>query len=143
MTPADLVEIEAIKQLKARYFRLMDQKRWDEWADVFTEDATLEAVDDTRGAKAVEGRDAIVARVRSVLGEVLSVHHGHMPEIEITGPTTARGTWTMEDHLEFPPGGRTRVIDGRGFYFEEYAKGPDGRWRIRTLQLRRLWLRRE
>jgi len=35
---AEIVEIEAIKQLKARYFRLMDEKRWDEWAEVFTED---------------------------------------------------------------------------------------------------------
>jgi len=25
---------------KARYFRLMDQKRWDEWREVFTEDVT-------------------------------------------------------------------------------------------------------
>ena len=32
MTPDDLVEIEQIRQLKARYFRLMDQKKWDEWA---------------------------------------------------------------------------------------------------------------
>jgi len=30
MTPEDLVEIEQIRQLKARYFRLMDQKKWDE-----------------------------------------------------------------------------------------------------------------
>src|SRR5262245_37696101 len=35
---AELVEIEEIKQLKARYFRLMDEKRWDEWAEVFAED---------------------------------------------------------------------------------------------------------
>jgi len=32
--------IEQLKQLKARYFRLMDQKRWDEWQEVFTEDVT-------------------------------------------------------------------------------------------------------
>ena len=31
MTPEDLVEIELIKQLKARYYMLMDQKRWSEW----------------------------------------------------------------------------------------------------------------
>ena len=37
MTPEDLVEIEAIKQLKARYFRSMDEKRWDDWGQVFTE----------------------------------------------------------------------------------------------------------
>ena len=26
-----LVDIEAIKQLKARYFRFMDTKRWQDW----------------------------------------------------------------------------------------------------------------
>ncbi|MGE0309294.1 MAG: nuclear transport factor 2 family protein, partial [Acidimicrobiia bacterium] len=31
-------ELEALRVLKARYFRLMDLKQWDEWADVFTED---------------------------------------------------------------------------------------------------------
>ena len=38
MELTDLLEIEQIKQLKARYFRLMDQKRWDEFAQLFTED---------------------------------------------------------------------------------------------------------
>ncbi|NOT53085.1 MAG: SnoaL-like domain-containing protein, partial [Deltaproteobacteria bacterium] len=33
-------EVEQIQQLKARYFRLMDQKRWDEWRELFTEDVT-------------------------------------------------------------------------------------------------------
>ena len=37
-----LVAVEEIKQLKARYFRFMDTKRWDEWADLFAEDAVLE-----------------------------------------------------------------------------------------------------
>ena len=33
-----LEEIEQVKQVKARYFSLMDQKRWDEWNAVFTAD---------------------------------------------------------------------------------------------------------
>lgn len=35
-TVEQMADIEAIRQLKARYFRLMDQKRWDELRDVFT-----------------------------------------------------------------------------------------------------------
>ena len=42
MTAEQLTDIEAIKQLKARYFRLMDTKRWEEWGDVFTKDARLQ-----------------------------------------------------------------------------------------------------
>ncbi len=33
-----LWDIEQIKQLKARYFRLMDTKDWVGWRDLFTDD---------------------------------------------------------------------------------------------------------
>jgi hypothetical protein len=33
-----LWDIEQIKQLKARYFRLMDTKDWVAWRDLFTDD---------------------------------------------------------------------------------------------------------
>ena len=36
-----LLDIEAIKQLKHRYFRLMDAKAWDELAAMFTDDAQI------------------------------------------------------------------------------------------------------
>ena len=55
MTADDLVEIERIKQLKARYFLLMDQKRWDEWADVFCEDVTIDTREE--GTPLIHGRD--------------------------------------------------------------------------------------
>ena len=32
-----LCEIEAIKQLKARYCRYLDTKQWDDWRQLFTE----------------------------------------------------------------------------------------------------------
>ena len=35
----DLLDIEAIKRVKYAYLRCLDQKLWDEMADVFTEDA--------------------------------------------------------------------------------------------------------
>lgn len=40
MDLATVDAVEQISQLKARYFRLMDQKQWEEWRDVFTEDVT-------------------------------------------------------------------------------------------------------
>jgi len=36
-----LTELEALKQLKARYFLYIDTKRWDEWLALFTADAAL------------------------------------------------------------------------------------------------------
>ena len=136
---ARLLEVEAIRQLKARYFRFLDGKRWSEWGDLFTEDAVLDTTDDAADA-VVHGREAIVARVSQALEGALTVHHGHMPEIELTGEGRARAIWSMEDYLEFPGDPPALIIHGRGHYHEEYLKGPDRRWRIHSLKLRRLWL---
>jgi len=35
-----LEDIEAIRRLKYKYFRCLDSKLWDEFAECFTEDAT-------------------------------------------------------------------------------------------------------
>jgi len=131
-----LVDIEAIKQLKARYFRFMDQKRWDEWAMVFTDDVHMVVPE---GEVDTTGRDEVVANLRVILQEVVTVHHGHMPEIEITGPDTATGTWAMEDNLEFPgaDGGASLRLHGFGHYTETYRRTDDG-WQIATLRLDRL-----
>ncbi|HMD45726.1 MAG TPA: nuclear transport factor 2 family protein [Acidimicrobiales bacterium] len=130
MTPENLADIETIRVLKAQYFRLMDTKRWDEWGDVFTEDAVMGT-----GERTIEGREAIVTFVSRLLGDHVTVHHGHMPEITITGEKTATGIWSMYDRVELPaPNG----IEGYGHYEEEYRRGDDGRWRISSLVLTRL-----
>ena len=131
-----LVDIEEIKRLKARYFRAMDQKDWDLYAQVFARDAHLEVPE---GGVSEDGREAIVKAISTVLEGVTTVHHGHMPEIEITGDGTARGTWAMFDYVEFPAGdGGARVgLKGYGHYHEEYVR-EDGEWRIRRSELSRI-----
>jgi uncharacterized protein (TIGR02246 family) len=129
-----LAVIEEIKQLKARYFRLMDTKQWDEWADVFTPDVSV-WVQDVPGTTH-SGRSEFVAMVRASLDTAVTAHHGHMPEIEVTGPDTARGIWAMFDYIQFPEPKTT--LQGFGHYHEEYQRDADGRWRIRSLRLHRL-----
>jgi hypothetical protein len=132
----ELRDIEAIKRLKARYFRLMDQKKWDEWALVFAQEAHLVVPE---GGVDERGRDAVVASVSGVLEGVRTVHHGHMPEIEITGPDTASGIWAMYDYVEFPSSaeGARFGLQGYGHYTEQYVR-EDGEWRIAYLELSRL-----
>ncbi len=48
------------------------------------------------------GRDEIVTNVSTALVGARTRHHGHMPEIEITGDDTARGIWAMFDYVEWP-----------------------------------------
>ena len=98
MDAATLVEIRAIEELKARYFRLLDTKQWDAWREVFTEDFTAD-VDgqDVHPTLHFASRDEMVERNREVLATAVTVHHGHMPEITLTGPDTATGIWAMMD----------------------------------------------
>jgi hypothetical protein len=74
----------------------------------------------------------MVARNRKLLASAVTVHHGHMPEIAITGADTATGIWSMVDVVRLGAGFR-----GYGHYHEEYVKQA-GRWRIRRLRLTRL-----
>lgn len=127
-----LLDIEAIKQLKARYFRCLDTKDWVGFADVFTDDAVMDA-----GGFVQHGRDEILAFLPPILEGVVTTHHGHMPEITVTGPDTATGVWSMFDYLTFPGDGPPKGLQGYGHYTEEYARG-DGTWRIRRLVLTRL-----
>ena len=90
-------DIEAIKQLKARYFRTMDTKDWDGMRAVFTDDVVVDTM--SSGGGVVSGGDEFIAFLRSMIGDVITVHHGHMPEITLTSATSATGIWAMEDRL--------------------------------------------
>jgi uncharacterized protein (TIGR02246 family) len=129
-------DIEAIRQLKARYFRLMDTKDWAAMREVFTPDVHVEIADN---AAMHDGVEPFMAMLEEALRDVVTVHHGHMPEIEVTSPTTATGIWAMEDHLRFPAGGPISELHGYGHYRETYVK-VDGQWRIQSLRLDRLRL---
>jgi hypothetical protein len=126
-------EAEAIKRLKARYFRALDTKQWDELRDVFTDDLVADTT--ASGGPVVNGADAFVAYLQQTLGAQTTVHQGHMPEIEVTGPTTATGIWALHDIVIFSFFGFR--LDGYGHYHETYEK-VDGEWRIATLTLTRL-----
>jgi uncharacterized protein (TIGR02246 family) len=134
-----LLAIEEIKQLKARYFRCMDTKDWAGFEAVFAPDATVDYT--PPGADAADwsaaGREKIVKFVRKVVEPAITVHHGHMPEVEVTSPTTARAIFAMEDLIWWPEGSRRRTLHGWGHYHESYVKIA-GKWLIKTLRLTRL-----
>lgn len=121
-----LEAIEAIRQLKYRYFRLLDSKRWDELGACFTDDATA-AYDG--GKYSFTGRAAILEFLSTALGshDILSLHQGHHPEIELIDAAHAQGTWYLEDYLIFRDSGMR--LRGAAFYDDRYVLG-DGSWRI-------------
>ncbi len=93
-----LADIEEIKQLKARYCRCVDLKRWQEFREVFCDDCRYDGT-----AAAAPGPDEFVAAVEAALAELKSVHHVHNPEIRPVGDTRARGSWSLQDYLFWEP----------------------------------------
>jgi hypothetical protein len=127
-----LMEIEAIKQLKARYCRYLDTKDWSAWRGIFTDDFLSDT--SSAGGKVIRGADHFVAYVRKTLEKQPTVHQVHAPEIELTSATTARGIWALNDVVRLAPG---LNLDGYGHYHETYEKA-DGQWRIASSKLTRL-----
>lgn len=143
-----LLATEAIRNLKAAYFRCMDTKSWSGLAELFTEDAEF----DVRGAlempkadeeyakePTIRGRSAIVEYIRAGLTPLISVHHGHAAEITVDSAVAAHAIWPMSDLLIAREGAPFRRFRGQGHYFETYAC-DGGTWRIATLRLRRLYV---
>jgi len=139
MTLEQMNDLEAIRQLKARYFRLMDTQQWDSWANCFAQDvrATYEGCPRANSklpdVVSLEGRSELVNGVKSLLTGAKSIHQGFMPELELTSATTARGIWAMFDHVMLP----TCDFKGWGHYHEEYVK-QGAEWKMKRIHLTRL-----
>ncbi len=125
-------DVDAIKQVKARYFRNLDTKDWAAFRQVFTDDVVIDTSE--AGGETITGADAFLTYLGEVLADTTTVHQGHMPEITLTGDTTATGIWALHDIVMWPTGMR---LEGFGHYHETYEK-VDGDWRIASSKLTRL-----
>lgn len=135
MDVSDLIEIEAIKRLKYRYLRSVDQKRWDELAECFVPEATASY---GGGAYSFDGRSEILDFLERSMGrdDFLSSHRCHHPEIDLTGPATATGTWALDDFILV--GEFDLIVHGAAFYEDRYRK-DEGTWRLLHTGYRRTY----
>jgi hypothetical protein len=131
----DLEEIEAIRRLKYAYFRLLDTKQFVELGALLTEDVTTAF---QSGELAFTGREAVVGFLTESLGgpTIITLHNGHHPEITLTGPDAAVGTWYLEDRVIVPE--HDYEIWGTAIYDDAYAK-VDGAWKIRHTGYERIF----
>lgn len=131
-----LEDIESLKQLKYRYWRHLDMKQWDQLAQLFAADAT---VCYSSGKYEFKGVDQIMRFLSESLGEArgsVTIHHGHHPEIELLGDTSARGTWALYNYM-------FNVKENRGirigaYYEDTYAK-LGGVWKFQHIGYRTLF----
>jgi 3-hydroxyisobutyrate dehydrogenase-like beta-hydroxyacid dehydrogenase len=133
-----LEDVEAIKQLKARYFRFIDTKDWGAFRDLFTDDC--KHLLPQEASVPYMSNDEYLPMMQATLDRGVTTHHGHMPEITFTSPTEAEGIWAMSDYVQ-TESDRGRVsIKGWGYYYETYRRCEDGAWRISSKRNERLRL---
>jgi len=136
---ARLEAIADISNLKAKYFRCIDCKLWDELPSLFTEAMQVVTPD---GKIYCEGGGTYAASLRNSLETAVSCHQGLTREIEIVDAGHATGIWAMQDVITWQdrhPSQGWKGIVGRGHYHESY-RFERGAWRIDRLTLTRLRL---
>jgi hypothetical protein len=128
-----LLAIEAIKQLKARYFRALDTNDWDLFASTLTNECIGDYSD---GDLAFKNRDEIVSFMRNNLSgkKMLTLHQGHTPEITLLDKNNASGIWYLEDTV-LALEANMRIY-GAAIYTDEYRK-EHNEWRINTTSYKR------
>ena len=129
-----LKEIEEIKQLKARYFRFLDSKNWNDLADCLAHDVLFSYP--PQEIK-VEGRAALIENFKKRHAITQTAHTGSMPEIELIDGNNAKGIWFMTDYIVTPLEDGKTISQGFGHYFETYQK-ERSKWKIKTILLERL-----
>jgi len=145
----EIKAMDEIRQLKARYFRFLDTKDWDNYGTVFCRDATFDllasaTVDPNDGSPeaaatahyVLKGRQQIVSTIRDAVGTSMTVHHGHCHEVWVDLEDEARGIIAMVDIIRNASTGQL-ILEGYGHYHESYRR-EDGAWRILTSRLTRL-----
>jgi uncharacterized protein (TIGR02246 family) len=128
-----LVEIEAIRQLKARYCYCVAHEDWTEFERLFAPELQFITPD---GAL-YDGRKVFMAYHVEVLQKpkVWGVVRCFTSQIDITGPDAAHGVWQMEDVHVWPTGGDKRVgHHGYGHYHEDYVRSAEG-WRFKVIRV--------
>lgn len=139
MSPEQLCDIEAIRQLKARYLRYADTRQWEDYARCFTEDVSAlyvgvpRAGPDAPSDWAFEGVESLINLQSVAVADMVTIHQAHLPEITLIDATTANGVWAVHDYLVMPH----CTFRGWGHYHEEYRK-VDGGWKISKLRLSRI-----
>lgn len=122
-----LEDIEAIRQLKARYLYCCDRKDPEGVRDCF---APGEVEIDYGRIGVFTHRDQLV-EVFTQLGcveHVIDMHHGVNPQIEILDETTAKGSWGL--HYVMINTRDKQLVELGAYYEDEYVK-LDGQWKIR------------
>lgn len=135
-TLQQLSDLEDIRTVKHRYFRGIDTADLALLSGLFTEDVTVDYRGGTYRVQLAGRNDMIEFLANSFHSGAVAMHHGHMPDITLTGEDSATGLWYLEDifiSLET----RSHTI-GSAIYKDEYRR-ENGQWRIARTEYDRVF----
>ncbi len=124
-----LKDVQAIKELKSRYFCALDTKNWEELEKTMTEDIETSY---SNGKLVFHGPKEITAYFdKSMPKTEITLHQGHNPQIWFESDTVAYGKWYLQDSLIFDKGDPYEglQVNGSAIYTDKYVK-VDGQWLI-------------
>lgn len=122
-----LSDFEDIRTLKHRYFRGIDTADAALLAGLFTDDVAVDYRGGTYRVR-LEGRDKMLEFLANAFhSDAVAMHHGHMPEIRLTGDNSAEGIWYLED-IFIDRAAQTHTF-GTAIYRDSYRRAG-GAWRI-------------
>lgn len=127
LDPARLADRAAIHDLAIAYAHAVDDRDWERWTGLFTEDATI---DYTHSGGIAGGRDEVAAWMPGGLSVFTwSMHSISTHEITFTGPDTATGRADLFNRNGVEWEGRMELCDIGGVYLDEYRREGDV-WRF-------------
>lgn len=137
-----LLVLEELRQLKARYCRLLDTKRWPAFRELFSDDCVFEGMGNLPVSASV---DTFVNHVAKRHTHTITAHHCHTPEFRWVSDGEVRGIWAMEDFVEWqglehvsPDWTGFTGFRAYGHYEESYRREAGGQWRFAFMRLTRL-----
>lgn len=123
-----LEDREALRELQYRYGYRLDERDWDGWGALFTEDATGEF----EGWGTAEGREEITQFGREVVGGHFeyTAHVTHQPLVDIDeNGQTATGSRYLEVYYVLRDG----TAAWRQGRYEDTFRREDGEWRFTSV----------
>lgn len=134
-TLQQLSDFEDIRTLKHRYFRGIDMADMALLSGLFTDDITVDYRSDGYRVQLAGRENMLEFLASSFHSDALAMHHGHMPDIQLTGDTTATGVWYLED-IFIDLTTRNHCI-GTAVYKDRYRKVADT-WKIEHTEYDRI-----
>lgn len=127
---ARLEDIEALQRLKYRYWRCLDVKDWPTLRTLFVADATVSYGSGRYEFAGIEAIMKFLTESLSVERGAMTIHHGHHPEIDITGATTAKATWALYNYMYNVKENRAIRI---GAYYHDDCIKVGGEWKFQHI----------